>query len=305
MARLNVLVYVDDLIVTGSSSELITRFKEYMAVCFYMKDLGPLRYFLGIEVARSQAGIYLCQRKYTLDIISDSGLLGAKPALFPLDQNHQLARDDSPLLADPEPYRRLIGRLIYLVNTRPDLGYSVQLLSQFMQSPREAQWDAALRVVRYLKKNPGQGILLRSSTPLRLTGWCDSDYGADPVKRRSLTGWFVQLGDSPISWKTKKQATLACSSAEAEYRAMASTTRELVWLRQLLCDLGVSLHQPIQLNCDSQAAIHISSNPVFHERTKHIEIDCHYVRDQIEAGILVPRHVNTRLQLADIFTKAL
>ncbi|KAM6584165.1 hypothetical protein CsatB_011167 [Cannabis sativa] len=270
-----------------------------------MKDLGSLKYFLGIEVARSSAGLFLCQRKYTLDIISEAGLLGAKPSGFPIEQNHKLGLASGELLKDPESYRRVVGRLIYLAVTRPDLAYSVHILSQFMQEPRTEHWEAALRVVRYLKGTPGQGILLSAECDLTLQGWCDSDWAACPVTRRSLTGWLVFLGHSPVSWKTKKQHTVSRSSAEAEYRSMAAITCELKWLKGLLLSLGVNHPKAIKLFCDSQSALHIAKNPVFHERTKHIEVDCHFVRDAINEGLISPSHVSTSSQLADIFTKAL
>ena len=153
-----------------------------------------------------------------------------------------------------------MGRLIYLCFTRPDLSYSVHVLSQFMQKPRIEHWDAALRVVRYLKRNPGQGILLSSSCDLALHGWCDADWAGCPLTRRSLTGWVVFLGHSPISWKTKKQHTVSRSSAEAEYRSMAMTTCELKWLKGLLSCFGVTPSRSMTLHCDSQAALHVSKS---------------------------------------------
>ncbi|XP_074300576.1 uncharacterized protein LOC141631855 [Silene latifolia] len=160
-------------------------------------------------------GIYLCQRKYALDIISESGLLGAKPAITPIEQHHQLGLASGALLDDAERYRRLVGRLVYLEVTRPDLSYAVHILSQFLHQPRKEHMDAALRVVRYLKGRPGQGILLRSDSSLAILGWCDSDYAGCPLTRRSVSGWIVFVGDSPVSWKTKKQQTVSLSYAEA------------------------------------------------------------------------------------------
>lgn len=301
--RLHILVYVDDLIITGSCDKATQDFKDYLSACFHMKDLGPLKYFLGIEVARNESGFYLCQRKYALDIIAETGLLGAKPASFPLEQNHHLALSTSPLLCDPTPYRRLLGRLIYLGVTRPDLAFAVHTLAQFMQAPRRDHWLAALRVVRYLKSDPGQGILLRSDNNFQITGWCDSDYATCPLTRRSVTGYFVQLSDSPVSWKTKKQKTVSRSSAEAEYRALAFLVQELIWLKRMLRTLGVRHDQPMLVRCDSKSAIHIATNPVFHERTKHIELDCHFVRDEVLTRNIQLSHVDTQSQLADIFTK--
>jgi len=185
-----VLVYVDDLIISGNDHAVISAFKTYLHTCFHMKDLGILKYFLGVEVARSPTGILLCQRKYALDIISEAGLLGSKPAPTPLEQNHHLALANGRILDQPDKYRRLVGRLIYLCFTRPELSYCVHILYQFMQQPKQEHWEVALRVVCYLKGNPGQGILLRHDSPLQLNGWCDSDWASCPLTRRSLTGWL-------------------------------------------------------------------------------------------------------------------
>lgn len=165
--RLTLLVYVDNLIIAeiGSVAEL----KKYLGRCFRMKDLGILKYFLGLEVSRGASGIYLCQRKYALDIIAETGLLGGKPVGVPIEQNHHLAKSNSPLMTSADKYRWLVGRLIYLTITRPELSYCVHVLAQFMQKPRADHWKAALRVVRYLKVNPGQGIFLDARSDLRLT----------------------------------------------------------------------------------------------------------------------------------------
>ena len=303
--QLVVLVYVDDLVIAGNDHEAICKFKAYLHCCFHMKDLGKLKYFLGVEVARSPTGIFLCQRKYALDIIAEAGLLRGKPISTPIEENHRLALAHGALLPDPGQYRRLVGRFIYLCFTRPELSYSVHVLSQFMQQPREEHWQAALHVVCYLKGQPGQGVLLRRDSDLRLYGWCDSDWASCPLTRKSLTGWFVFLGQSPVSWKTKKQHTVSKSSAEAEYRSMANTTCELKWLQGLLSSLGIPHPEPMRLYCDNQAALHIAKNPVFHEWTKHIEVDCHFVRDEILRNRIRPSYVSTHHQLADLFTKAL
>ena len=151
---LYVLVYVDDLIIGGSDPQLTSKFMTYLSECFHMTDLGPLKYFLGLEVSCSKQGIYVCQRKYALDVISDSGMLGAQPVDFPMEQNHNLAKDAGEVFRHPDKYRRLVGRLVYLVITRPELSYAVHTLAQFMQTPRTRHWEAALRVIRYLKGSP-------------------------------------------------------------------------------------------------------------------------------------------------------
>ncbi|XP_059450873.1 uncharacterized mitochondrial protein AtMg00810-like [Corylus avellana] len=300
-----VLVYVDDIIITGNDDLAINQLKHFLEKKFLIKDLGKLKYFLGIEVARSKKGIFLSQKKYILDILKDTGLIGGRVSDFPMEQHLYLSPDDGTLLPDPTPYRRLVGRLIYLTVTRPDINYSVNILSQFMHSPRTAHMDAAHRVVRYLKGSIGKGIFLSSSSTIHLQGYCDSDWAGCPITRRSTTGFCIFIGSNLISWKTKKQSTVSRSSAEAEYRAMATLTCELQWLKYLLNDMGISHSSPITMFCDNQAALHIANNPVFHERTKHIEIDCHFVREKLQSKLIAPRYIPASHQLADVFTKPL
>ncbi|KAG7546410.1 Integrase catalytic core [Arabidopsis suecica] len=302
---LHIIVYVDDLVICGNDASVIAKFKTYLSQCFKMKDLGPLKYFLGIEVARNPEGIFLSQRKYCLDVIQECGLSGSRPVDTPLEQNHKLASSTSPLFSEPDKYRRLVGRLVYLTHTKPEISYAVNMLAQFMQKPLLDHWEAVVRLVRYLKGCPGQGILLSSSSDLQLKAFSDSDHAGCPLTRRSLTGYLVKLGTSPVSWKTKKQDKVSRSSAEAEYRAMAMTCQELMWVKEVLISLGITHDQPMQLFCDSQSALHIASNPVFHERTKHIESDCHFIRDELIAGNIIFSHISTTVQPADIFTKAL
>lgn len=303
--HLHILIYVDDFLIACNDMSTLQKFKNYLCECFHMKDLGKLKYFLGIEVARNREGFFVSQRKYALDIIADTGLLGCKPVATPIELNHKLALAKGTPLADPAPYRRLVGRLIYLTFTRPELSYSVHILSQFMKLPLQEHWDAALRVVRYLKGCPSQGILLSSVSDLQVTAYCDSDWSACPLTRRSLSSYIVLLGTSPVSWKTKKQNTVSASSAEAEYRCMAYTLRELKWLKRMLLSFGISHPRPMRLFCDSQSAIYIAQNPVFHERTKHIENDCHQVRDALEEKLITTEHISTKEQPADLLTKAL
>nr|KYP54533.1 Copia protein [Cajanus cajan] len=301
------LVYVDDIVLTGNDLAEITNITQLLDVAFKIKDLGDLRFFLGFEVARSSSGINLCQRKYAFDILTDSGMLGSKPVSTPTDYTtklHQTA--GSPLSdVDASSFRRLIGRLIYLTNTRPDISYAVQHLSQYVSHPTTAHQQAANRILRYIKGSPRAGVFFSSSNILQLKAFSDSDWAGCLDTRRSITDFSVYLGSSLISWKSKKQATVSRSSSEAEYRAMASVVCELQWLTFLLKDIGISFIQPAVLYCDNKSALHIAANPVFHERTKHIEIDCHIIREKVQNGLVKLLPVTSANQLADIYTKAL
>ena len=170
-----ILIYVDDFLLTGNDLQEIVHIKAFLLKHFCIKDLGDLKYFLGIEFSRSRKGIFMSQRKYALDILQNAGLTGARPKKFPMEQNLKLTPTDGALLNDATKYRRLIGRLIYLTVTRPNIMYSVRVLSQFMQEPRKPHWDAAMRILRYVKGTPGQGLLLSSTNNLSLKAFCDSD----------------------------------------------------------------------------------------------------------------------------------
>ncbi|XP_019058293.1 PREDICTED: uncharacterized protein LOC109116759, partial [Tarenaya hassleriana] len=300
-----VLIYVDDLLIAGNDSVMLDSTKSLLRDHFQLKDLGPPRFFLGIEISRSASGIHLCQRKYTLELLEDYGLLGSKPVITPMETKAKLSQSSGNLLADASYYRQLVGKLIYLSVTRPDICFVVQNLSQFMSQPRTPHLHAAFRVLRYLKSSPSQGLFYSASSSMTLKAYSDADWGSCPDTRRSVTGYCVFLGSSMVSWKSKKQTTVSRSSAESEYRALAQTSCELIWLANLLTDLHVPCSKPFNIYCDNQSALHLASNPVHHERTKHIQLDCHFIREHISAGLLKTLHVRSQDQVADIFTKPL
>ncbi|CAM8948863.1 unnamed protein product [Rhodiola kirilowii] len=258
------LVYVDDVVITGTSSAMIASVKSFIHSEFRIKDLGLLKYFLGIEVARSNTGIFINQRKYALDLLNEVGLLGCKPSTTPMDIKQKLAQSTADKLPDPTTYRKLVGKLVYLNVTRPDITFSVHLLSQFLANPTVEHYQAATRVLRFIKTAPAQGLFFPTNANLTLEGFCDADWASCPLTRRSTSGYCIKLGPCLISWRTKKQATISRSSAESEYRAMAQSCCELVWLTAVLRDLRIPVKLPIALYCDNKAANHIARNPVFH-----------------------------------------
>ncbi|XP_070037097.1 uncharacterized mitochondrial protein AtMg00810-like [Nicotiana tomentosiformis] len=289
-----VLVYVDDLLITGSNIGLIDEAKGVLHKNFKLKDLGELRYFLGIEVLRSKSGVILNQMKYVLELVSDLSLSGAR-----YDKAVGIKGDE--MLEDINKYQKLIGRLMYVTTTRLDINYAVQTLSQFMQAPKKSHWEDATRLARYLKGTVGQGIWLQATEASELTCWCDSDLASCPNTRRSVTGYVVKLGDSLISWKSKKQQTISRSSAEEEYKSMTSAVAGITWLLGLCKEHGIATREPVIVHTDSKAAMQIAANPIFYERTKHIDIDCHFIRDKIKCGMIKHVYVPTRDQLADLF----
>ncbi|CAM8942273.1 unnamed protein product [Rhodiola kirilowii] len=299
------LVYVDDVIITGTSTTRIDHVKAFIHDAFRIKDLGTLKYFLGLEVARSSTGIFLNQRKYALDLLAETGLLACKPCSTPMDVKEKLALSTAEKLSDPTQYRKLVGKLVYLNVTRPDIAFTVHTLSQFLANPTTDHLRAAQRVLRFIKGAPAQGLFYPAKGSLALEAYCDADWASCPITRRSTSGYCIKLGPSLISWKTRKQVTVSRSSAESEYRAMANTCCELVWIASILRDLHIAVATPIALYCDNQSANHIAKNPVFHERTKHIELDCHLVRQHFISGFISPKFIASSAQPADLFTKAL
>ncbi|XP_014517178.1 uncharacterized protein LOC106774648 [Vigna radiata var. radiata] len=267
-----ILVYVDDIVLAGNNIEEITTVTNILDNAFKIKNLGNLRYFLGLEVARNSTGIHLSQRKYILDILKDCCMLASRPVATPMDYTTRLSTSSGTPLPDSSSYRRLLGRLIYLTTTRPDISYVVHHLSKFMSSPTTAHSQATFRILPYLKQAPG---------------------------------FSVYIGESLISWRSKKQPTVSRSSSDAEYRDLATNTCELQWLTYLLTDLHILFKQPTLLYCDNQSALQIATNQVFHEGTKHIDIDFHLVHEKVRSGLVKLLPVSSSQQLADIFTKSL
>ncbi|XP_021744666.1 uncharacterized protein LOC110710650 [Chenopodium quinoa] len=225
-----ILAYVDDLLITGDNLEEIERLKANLDSEFTIKDLRELRFFIGIEVDRNEHGTLLNQRKYILDILKNVGMEDCKIAKFLFPKGMRLSTETGEILAHPEIYRRIVGKLLYLNITRPDISYSVQQLSQFMHCPRKPHLQVALHVIRYLKGTMDWGLYYPRNSELKIEGYSDADWGSCAFSARSLTNYCIFIGQCLVSWKTKKQKTVSKSSTESEYRSMSHTTSELVWV---------------------------------------------------------------------------
>ncbi|CAM8885812.1 unnamed protein product [Rhodiola kirilowii] len=299
------LVYVDDIVIAGSSSSAVDRLVQSLSDTFPIKDLGKLHYFLGLEVAYNSGGLTLSQRKYALDLLHRSTMENCKPTPTPLSTTEKLARDTGRALSSDDAfrYRSMVGGLQYLTLTRPDISFAVNKVCQYLSNPTDIHWEAVKRILRYVKGTIDTGLKFRRSSLTRLSIFTDADWAGCTDDRRSTSGFAIFLGPNLISWSAKKQPTVSRSSTEAEYKALANGTAEAIWIQSVLKELGVEQKQPPILWCDNLGSTYLTANPVFHARTKHIEIDFHFVREKAAQGALDVRFISTNDQLADVFTK--
>nr|GEY42829.1 ribonuclease H-like domain-containing protein [Tanacetum cinerariifolium] len=248
---------------------------------FAMKDLGSLNYFFGISAQRSASGLFLSQLKFAAEILERAHMQNCNPCRTPVDTESKLGSDGDPV-SNPTLYRSIAGTLQYLTFTRPDLSYVVQHVCLYMHDPRDPHFTALKRILRYVRGTPDYGLQLHISTT-QLSAYTDADWAACLVTRRSTSGYFVFLDDNLLSWSAKRQVTLSRSSVEAEYRGVANVA-ETAWIRNLLCELHIPLFTATLVYYDNVSAVYMSANPVQHQRTKHIEIDIHFVRDFVASG---------------------
>lgn len=202
-------------------------------------------------------------------------------------------------------YRQLLGKLIYLSHTRPDIAYSVSVVSQFMHNPKDIHLQAVYHILQYLKGNPGSGILFKNGTSIEVEAYTDADYAGSISDRRSTSRYCTFLGGNLVTWRSKKQPVVARSSAEAEFRSMVHGVCELLWRKIILEDLKIRWEAPMKLYCDNKSAINTAHNPVQHERTKHVEVDRHFRKEKLESGLICTPYISTKGQLADVLTKGL
>ncbi|GKC26312.1 integrase [Tanacetum coccineum] len=294
-----VSLYVDDMIYTGSSLQLISEFKEAMMKKFEMSDLGKLSYFLGLEVQQGADGIFLSQQKYANDILNQFSMVGCKTVGTPMNVGEKLASNDGTGMADARKFRSLVGRLIYLTHTRPDLTYAVGIVSRFMHCPSKQHFGAAKRILRYIAGTTSYGIWYSRKEKFELVGYSDSDWAGEKEDMKSTSGNCFTLGSGVVSWASKKQATVALSSTEAEYVAATKAACQAIWLRRMLSDLNQTQNGATTIFCA------MTRNRVPHYRTKHIAIKHHFIRELVAERQVELEFCRTDQQLADLFTKSL
>lgn len=300
-----ILLYVDDILLTASSHSLLHRITEALKKEFPMTDMGQLRHFLGIKIDYNQQGLFMSQTQYAKDILERAGMTDCKPIATPVDLKSKLSANDGDPVSDPTAYRSLAGALQYLTFTRPDISYAVHQICLYMHCPRTPHFQALRRILRYIKGTLDDGIQLTKGNIDRLVSYSDADWGGCPDTRRSTSGYCVFLGPNLVSWSAKRQPTVSRSSSEAEYKGVANTVSELCWIRNLMLELGWKIDKASIVYCDNISSVYIATNPVKHQRTKHVELDLHFVREKVAVGEIKVIHVPASLQYADIFTKGL
>ena len=299
-----VQIYVDDIIFGGSSHDLVAKFADDMSREFEMSMMGELQFFLGLQIKQVKDGTFVHQGKYTKDMLKKFGMNDSKPLSTPMSTTAVMDADEEGEPVDQKEYRSMIGSLLYLTATRPDIQFSVCLCARFQASPRTSHRQAVKRIFRYLQYSPDLGLWFSASSTLSLSGYSDADFAGCRLDRKSTSGTCQFLGSSLVSWSSRKQSSVAQSTTEAEYVAAASCCSQLLWISYTLSDFGEECSR-IPLLCDSTSAISVAKNPVLHSRTKHIEVRYHFLRDNVEKGKIVLSHVPTQDQIADIFTKPL
>ncbi|KAJ4789254.1 polyprotein [Rhynchospora pubera] len=300
-----VCLYVDDMIYFGTNDAMVREFKEQMMSVFEMTDLGEMHYFLGLEVEQEEGRIFVSQRKYANDLVTKFGLKGCNLVQTPMNTNEKLTTIDGTGATDVTRFRSLVGGLMYLTHTRPDITHAVSIVARYMQNPTKQHMGAAKRILRYIAGTTSYGLWYNAVDGPCLTGYSDSDWAGDIDDRKSTTGQVFFYGTSIITWSSKKQTTVALSTTEAEYNAVTSAACQGVWLRRLLEELSCKEKGATILYCDNQSTIAIGNNPVHHNRTKHIDTRFHFIRDLIEHGVFELQYINTNQQIADALTKPL
>ncbi|WJX40607.1 hypothetical protein P8452_28061 [Trifolium repens] len=297
-------IYVDDIVFGGMSDPMVKMFVNQMQSEFEMSHVGELTYFLGLQVKQMEDTIFISQSKYVKNIVKKFGMENTNHKRTPATTHLKLSKDEHGVSVDQSLYRSMIGSLLYLTASRPDISFVVGVCARYQAEPKMSHLNQVKRILKYVSGTSDYGILYSHGEDTRLLGYCDADWAGSADDRKSTSGGCFFLGSNLISWFSKKQNCVSLSTAEAEYIAAGSSCSQLLWMKQMLGEYNVQ-QDVLTLYCDNLSAINISKNPIQHSRTKHIDIRHHFIRDLVEDNIVTLEHVATENQLADIFTKAL
>lgn len=325
-----IMLYVDDLLITGNCPKKICAVKQQLQDRYRMKDLGLVHRYLGVDFVRTiDHGLFLHQQEYTEALLQESGMLDSNCEFIPLPMGHVLTSETHTPSVDLHEYCHIVGKLIFLCHTRPDIAYAVGLVSRFMHCPQRLHWESVQHILRYLNYTKDFGILYNRSTDITLHGFTDADYLGCPDTRQSVGAYLFQLAAGPISWSSKQQSTVSDSTTEAEYKALSEGAKEAVYVRRLFQELqvfspltlpltcsDVPIHNDLHgattpsqmdthLSCDNQGAVKLAKNPIFHAKTKHIEAKHHFIRERVLEGEISLKYIHTDDNPADLLTKPL
>ncbi|WCJ38272.1 Retrovirus-related Pol polyprotein from transposon TNT 1-94 [Euphorbia peplus] len=306
------LLYVDDMLIVGQDALLIRKLKEQLLESFDMKDLGPAQQILGMRIVRDRntKKLWLSQEKYVERVLERFNMVNAKPVSITLAGHMKLSKESCPTTKEEKeamrsiPYSSAVGSLMYaMVCTRPDIAHDVGVVSRFLDNPGRQHWEAVKWILRYLKGSPKVCLCYGGSKPI-LEGFVDADMAGDLDHRRSTSGYVFRFARGAISWQSKLQKCIALSTTEAEYISAAEAGKEMIWLKRFFEELGQKQAECI-VYCDSQSAIDLSKNTIYHSRTKHIGIRYHWIRDQLENGVFHLEKIATERNLSDMLTKVI
>jgi len=305
------LLYVDDMLVAGPNKDRIKELKAQLAREFEMKDLGLANKILGMQIHRDRNNrkIWLSQRNYLRKVLRRFNMEDCKPISTPLSVNFKLSSSMCPsseaerMEMSRVPYASAVGSLMFaMICTRPDIAHAVGVVSRYMANPGREHWNAVKRILRYIKGSIDVALCYGGSDFI-VRGYVDSDYAGDFDKSKSTTGYVFTLASGAVSWVSKLQSVVATSTTEAEYVAATQASKEAVWLKMLMDELGHE-QKNISLFCDSQSALYLARNPAFHSKSKHIRVQYHFVREKVEEGTVDMQKIHTKENLADYLTKA-
>jgi transposase InsO family protein len=304
-------LYVDDMLIMSASEEEVGVIKSLLSGEYKMKDLGEVNVVLGMRVRRSikDGWLTIDQEEYAKEVLQKFGMWESKPQQIPMSTEMKLTQRDCPkedekYKMEDVPYRSVIGSLMYLmVSTRPDLAAALSILSRFLANPGDVHWEAAKKVLRYLKGTYTMGLRYERRGSTDPVAFCDANWASCPDTRRSTTGYVFLMSGGAVSWCCRRQSTTAQSSCESEYMAAAEAVREAIWQRTMLEEVGFGVNGALVIGCDSESAIKLGGDPVYHERTKHIDVRMHFLREHVRRGTVALVYVPTAEQVADVLTK--